>query len=139
MAPEIGITYIAGIIPSIGVSIFHYRSQLSKINSPPYKMIQNNLMKINKFWADYSGEIQDLTVSNPENDFNNFKKGLLLSSYIFVLLSWIGFFFHLIVFYSLRNLARPIIERHLLNSDLSKKNLSKEEVLTIAAELASIC
>lgn len=128
MAPELALVYVTGWLPSTAISILHYRSYLKKQNSKKYQTLQRNLNKVGLFWADYAGEIKSLDQASIAEDHLNFKKGLLITSYFLIALSWPGFLFHLILYFSLRVWARPRLEQNLIESDLASKDLTENEI-----------
>lgn len=137
MAPEIALVYGLGLIPSALMSAVHFESQRRKQKTPALLQIQRNLKKLNLFWADYAGEIQSLNDSSPSQDFEKFKKGLIISSYFFISLSWIGLCFHLLLFISIKKWTRPRIERQLMESRLATEDLNENDTHQTLKELQS--
>ncbi|UXR64996.1 hypothetical protein EZJ49_01870 [Bdellovibrio bacteriovorus] len=135
MAPELAAAYVIGWIPSAGITGLHLWLHRKKIKSPAYRQLQNNLKKINLTWRESRSDIEPLYEGKEEADLKAYEKNIFLMGAFFLFLSWGGFIFNLIVLVSVHALAVSRKERWIMDSDLTRKDVSPEDVQAILKEL----
>lgn len=136
MAPEMAVGYIVGWIPSAGVTALQIWLHRKKVKSAPYRLLQSNLQKAQLQWRESRACIEPFHEGKEESDLKAYEKNLLLMGGFFLFLSWMGFFFNLLVLVSVHSLAVSRLERSIFASRLTEKELSGEQVLEAVQELS---
>jgi hypothetical protein len=134
MAPEMAVSYVIGWIPSAvttGLQIWFHRK---KVKSLAYQQLQNNLKKIDLMWSESTSDIEPFIEGKEEEALKSYEKSILLMGALFLLLSWLGFFFNLAVLLSVHFLAVSRREQKIFSSSLSIKDVDKMEVALILKE-----
>ena len=135
MAPEMAAGYIIGWIPSLSITGLHYWLHKKKIESVNYKQLQKNLSTVNKFWSETQGQLSELGEDSILEDKYQFRKSLLIMGTFFFFMSWVGFFFNLLILFSIHFWAISRKEKKVFESLLCQKDLPQEEVNSILKSL----
>jgi hypothetical protein len=128
MAPEIAAVYVIGMIPGGLFSTFHYLRRKARSTSRASRQLQSNLKKINLCWIDLHGEVAAYRLDIESFQSEALKKTFLLGTVATMAASWLGLFFHLLVFFSLEKFAVSRFESRLFQSDLVQTELSAQQV-----------
>ncbi|NUN04685.1 MAG: hypothetical protein HUU57_02885 [Bdellovibrio sp.] len=134
MAPEMAASYIFGWIPSAIVTALHFKKHRQKVASAPYRQLQTNLQKVDLMWRESHSDLMPYSTGKETVDLRAYEKNLLLMGTFFLFLSWLGFFFNLLVLISVHSLAVSRKERKLFSSDLAGKDLTAQQVRAILKE-----
>ncbi|MFZ4402917.1 MAG: hypothetical protein ACOYOK_02335 [Pseudobdellovibrionaceae bacterium] len=137
MAPELALAYTVGLIPSGGFSLFHFLYHKRKSKSAAMIQLQNNLKKCNYFWSENTGTIEIYSTELQLKDQQQQRSTYILICSTATLLSWLGLFFHLIVFFSLNYIAISRNEKKIFSSALVDQDLSIENVEDLLKELTN--
>lgn len=135
MAPEMAVAYVAGLIPSTLVSGAHLLLFKRRINSPPVRLLQNNLAEVGLYWSESSASIRECREGSAKRDEQLYLRGVKILGLGCFFLSWVGVFFHLLILLSLRYIAMPRLERALMRSSLATRSLSAEETRRALIEI----
>lgn len=134
MAPEMAASYIIGWIPSAIVTGLQFQRHRKKVASPPYRLLQANLHKVDLIWRESRSDVEPFSEGKEDHDLKSYEKNLLLMGTFFLFLSWLGFFFNLLVLISVHSLAVSRKERKLFSSDLTVQDLTADQVRQILKE-----
>ncbi|XGC81880.1 hypothetical protein ACES2L_05210 [Bdellovibrio bacteriovorus] len=136
MAPEMAVGYIIGWLPSAGVTVAHIWLHRKKVKSARYRLLQSNLQKVQLQWRESRSDLEPFVEGKEEQDLKAYEKNLLFMGMFFLFLSWVGFFFNLIVLFSVHSLAISRKEQKVFASSLTERNLSPAEVDVVVKELS---
>lgn len=134
MAPELAAMYVVGWVPSgtvTGLQILWHRK---KVKSAPYRQLQRNLQKVDLLWRESTAQIEPFRKGKELQDLQNYEKNLLLMGVFFLLLSWLGLIFNLIVLFSVHFIAISRHERKIFASELTSQDLAAPEVQDLLRE-----
>lgn len=134
MAPELAAAYVIGWIPSAGVTGLHLWLHRKKVQRPTYRKMQANLQKAGLLWRESRSDLEPYQEGKEDQDLKAYEKNLLLMGSFFLFLSWLGFFFNLLVLISVHSLAVSRKERFLFSSALTEQDLLVEQVQEILKE-----
>lgn len=134
MAPELAAAYVIGWIPSAGVTGLQIWLHRRKVQRPAYRKMQANLRKAGLLWRESRSDLEPFQEGKEDQDLKAYEKNLLLMGSFFLFLSWLGFFFNLLVLISVHSLAVSRKERFLFSSALTEQDLLVEQVQEILKE-----
>lgn len=130
--PELVAMYSVGLVVSMIVGIIFGLKQRSKYHDPAIKHLQKNLRKIGFRWNELNLAVEKMPASFDEDpDLTEYKKARftsILFTTAAVLFSWLGCFFLILMWFSLKLLNKSRVEKALLASPLSEKELAAQEV-----------
>lgn len=135
MAPEMAAAYIVGLVPSAAVTGMQIWFHRKKIKSIKYRLLQQNLKKVNLVWREAHSELEPYKPDKENQDLKKFEKDILLMGTLFFFLSWIGAFFNGIILFSVHVLAVSRKERKIFASALTQEDLLVEKIQDILREL----
>lgn len=135
MAPELAAVYVAGWIPCAAVTGVQIWLHRRKTKAPAYRQLQKNLKKADLSWRESRSDFEPWAEGKEEKDLRAYEKNILLMGTFFLFLSWGGLFLNLIVLASVHSLAVSRIERRVMESDLTQKDLPLTAVQNILKEL----
>ncbi len=147
MAPELGAAYLVGFLPNFGLTGLHLWLARRRQQSPATQNLQNNLASVNLTWNETKAELQALPLNATKeqlaekqaHDLEQYNRTALIFGALCAGLSWLGFFFQLLMMASLRFLANPRSEKFLRSSRLcTRADLPTKDVLEILAQLQSL-
>ncbi|WP_374079085.1 hypothetical protein [Bdellovibrio bacteriovorus] len=134
MAPEMAAAYVVGWIPSAAITGLQIWLNRKKVKSAPYRQLQKNLQKVGLIWRESRSDMEPFREGKEEQDLKSYEKNILLMGTFFLFLSWVGFFFNLLVLISVHSLAVSRKERKLFSSDLTTQDLAVEPIQEILKE-----
>lgn len=129
MLPEMAVGYVAGWIPNVTLTAIHYELHRRKMRSERTQRVQRNLRHVGSVWIESETNIKEWIDGREERDLRKYRRGVLLLGIAGLVLSWIGFFFQLLIIFSMRFIAQSRTEQLLFGSKIAEKDLSPEEVL----------
>ncbi len=146
MAPELGVAYVTGLIPNFALTSLHLWLARRRAKSPDTQNLQLNLLKLQLVWCETKAELQRLNPPTPERsldtqdrDLEHYNKTAVIFGALCAAISWLGFFFQLLMMASLRYLASPRNERFLRASRLTQTpDLTVTEISEILEQLQSL-
>lgn len=133
MIPELAVVYVAGLPANAALSGLHAFLFRMKMRS-----VQANLSRVGFFWSDSKSKIRRIGDDTEAKDIAAYYKTVIRLGVICFVLSWVGFFFQLLVMFSIRFLARPGLERAVLTSDLAARELTSEEVKAALSDIEAL-
>lgn len=143
--PELAALFLMGSTASFLTALFFAYSQLSKYKSKSFLQLQKNLGLVQLRYSDIESSVQSLNgdVENVEAEIKNAlqidkqkaKSTYILFGFFAVFLSWLGLVFLVLMWVSLAKLVKNRLEEALMSSELSQKDLPREQVETIWSEI----
>ncbi len=127
--PELAAFYFVGFFASLTLGVVFGIFQRAKYHSKPYLLLQRNLKLVNLRWNDLNLSVEILT--NDHQQIKEYQKARLTSfSIIFVgvLLSWVGLFFLIVIWISLKLIGNSRLEKNIYASTLTSQELTPIEV-----------
>lgn len=137
MAPELAAAYVIGWIPSASLSVAQAYLYNRKTKRTESRQLQANLSKVHSYWAESQGKVVSLDEGSPNRDRQIFYRSLLVMGALFLFLSWLGVFFHLLVMTSMYLLAISRFEEKIFSSELVKKDLDEKTVAELLQEISA--
>lgn len=138
MAPELAAAYVIGWIPSAGLTAFQAYLYERKIKKAESRQLQTNLRKVHSYWAESQGKVLSLDEGSPQKDRKIFRRSLLIMGALFLFLSWLGVFFHLLVMSSMHVLAISRFEKRIFSSALVTQELDDKKIAELLKEISAI-
>ncbi|MBX2995656.1 MAG: hypothetical protein KF681_12565 [Bdellovibrionaceae bacterium] len=129
MLPEMAVGYAVGWIPNIALTALHYEWHRRKMRSERTQRVQRNLRHVGSVWIESETTIKEWVEGREERDLLKYRRGVWLLGIAGLVLSWIGFFFQLMIVFSIHVIAKSRAEQLLFESPIATKDLSAEEVL----------
>ena len=143
--PELAALFLIGSTASLLTAVAFAYFQLSKYKSPSNLQLQKNLGLLRLRYNDIESSVESLNaeVENVETEIWQALKAekqkaqstYILFGFFAVFLSWLGFVFLVLMWVSLAKLVRNRLEEALMSSELSKKDLPREQVEIIWSEI----
>ncbi|WP_291515533.1 hypothetical protein [Bdellovibrio sp. ArHS] len=96
--------------------------------------LQANLQKVGLLWRESNSDLEGFQEGKEAQALRGYEKNLLLMGSFFLFLSWLGFFFNLLVLISVHSWAVSRKERFLFSSALTEQDLLVEQVQEILKE-----
>lgn len=128
MAPEMAFSYVIGIVPSCALCGFHFYSLKKKILSPKTRMVQANLALMNLQWSFAEEKLKPRDTFNVKTDWSQVKKSIIILSSLMIPLSWLGFFFHLFLFFTLRKFAVSRLQKFIFDSNTFDQPINAAQI-----------
>lgn len=141
--PELAAAFAIGSLVSLLLGLAFTITQLSKYKSNNYKTLQANLDKIDLRWNDLEAsvspkimidgaEAEAVKKANRKQLVEEYKKARTTYA-IFTIgamaLSWLGAMFLIVMWVSVKKLIKSRLERALFQSELTEKDLPREQVI----------
>lgn len=121
--PELAASYAIGALVTLMMVLFVLWREYRTVHSLAYRQLQQNLASIDKKWSDSLDKI----VETQTQEGTSFLKSMGIFGVFCVFLSWLGLFFFILIYVSIRVLTRSI-RSQLLTSELAQKQLSPEQI-----------
>jgi hypothetical protein len=121
--------YAASAFLSLTLTLLNYWATRSLLRSSQMSLLNENLGRINKFWSTSNSEIATLVRGQPQTDHRKSLQHVLWLG-LLGLGSAPGFILLLIISVSLRYLARPRLEKKLLNGPLAQGPMQDARAVT---------
>lgn len=137
MITEMAAGFTIGLIPSGILSISHVLWARQSRKSLKFQNLRNNLAKIQMYWSENQACVMSVNEGEEIKDTQQFDKSVQILSLGCFLTSWLGFFFHILIWSSTAALAVSRFEKHIMNSKLTQTVLDKAEILDILQELST--
>lgn len=135
MLPELAVAYVVGAAAAGGLLCAHTHVASKRSRSKEMSNLQNNLSLLGLYWSERSSQALKLEEGNPRDEHQRYMRDLLIFGFMGVALSWVGFFFHFVIFISMKYIAVPRIERDLFSSRLAREKLTFVDVENELARL----
>ena len=135
MAPELAVSYVIGWIPSLTLTGIHFHLHRKKLHSPATINLQKNLRQAGLYWNETDSRVQEYKEYSAEKDKTASRRSITLMGTFSFFLSWIGFFFHLLILFSIQILAVSRLEKALYSSELAQREVSSAELQSILQDL----
>ncbi len=143
--PEIAGFYLVGVLITATIGLVFGSRQRSRYHSKQYIILQKNLQKIELRWNDLNAAVEKIKIPediNPENsahqfreEYGNARKSALILLSSASVLSWLGLLFLIVIWGSLRVLAKSRSEISIFASPLTASELARNEVESIYKNL----
>ena len=133
--PELAFGILIGALLSLITGIIIYFSELRKYKSPEFLVLEKNLRLIGKRWNDLDKSIDDYTPKGKHAEANRQINTILMITGVAILLSWLGFFFYLLIYVSIKKLGRNRLSDKVFDSLLVQKELLQGDVQSIVTEI----
>lgn len=142
--PELAAAFAVGSLVSLLLGFAFTITQLSKYKSNDYRTLQANLAKIDLRWNDLEASVSPRELTSEGLEAEAIRKAgrkQLVEEYkkarttytIFTVgamaFSWLGALFLIIMWVSVKKLIKSRLERALFQSELTEKDLPKEQVI----------
>lgn len=133
--PELAALIALGATLSVVTGLVIYFLELRKYKSFEFITLENNLMKIDKRWNDLNKSFDTFAKDGQKTEINKQINTILTITFVAMLLSWVGFFFYLLIYLSIKKLGRNRLSDKVFDSILVQKNLPPTEVQTIVDQI----
>lgn len=137
--PELAVMYSVGALVSMIVGIIFGLKQRAKYHDPANLCLQKNLRKIGYRWNELNLSVDKMPDSFDEDpdviEYNKARFTSILFTTAAVAFSWLGLFFMILMWFSLKLLKKSRAEKALLASPLSLKELAAQDVINIFARI----
>ena len=127
--PELAASYVLGATITSMVFAFILFREYRILKSPAYHQLQKNLQQIQLRWSDSMDKIVDMHL--PEG--LGFMKSMGIFGVFCIFLSWLGLFFFLLIYVSIRVFSHSP-RQHLLQSALGEKSLNADQIQSLLHE-----
>lgn len=138
--PELAAMYLVGAVVSMIVGLAFGLKQRAKYHKSSTLCLQKNLKKIGYRWNDLNLSVEAIVEDAEGADQAEYKKARftsILFTIVAVAFSWIGLFFLIIMWVSLKFLMNSRAEKALLVSPLSSSELTISEIKNIFDQLVA--
>lgn len=135
--PELAFIILIGSGLSLVAGVIIYLTELRKYKSSEFLLLEKNLRQINKRWDDLNKSIDDYTIGGKSAEADRQINTILIFTGVAILLSWLGFFFYLLIYISIKKLGRNRLSDKVFDSTLVQKELSAAEVQSVVAEITA--
>ena len=126
--PELAASFLVGATLAFLASVCFTYFQLAKYRSDGYLKLQNNLSKINLRWNDLEGSVEPFDSNANSIEIKKVKNTCLLFGIASVIFRWVGLFFLILMWVSLKKLVKNRLEMHLFRSDLAKAEQVQSDI-----------
>jgi hypothetical protein len=133
--PELAVIGLIGAAFSLMTGVVIYVLELRKYKRPEFLVLEKNLLLIGKRWNDLNKSIDDYTPDGKQAEVSRQTNTILTITGVAFLLSWLGFFFYLLIYISIKKLGRNRLSDKVFKSLLVQKELALSEVQSIVTEL----
>lgn len=127
--PELAASYVLGATITALVFAFVLFREHRILQSPTYHQLQKNLQLIQLRWSDSMDKIVELH----QYEGLGFMKSMGIFGVFCIFLSWLGLFFFLLIYFSIRVFSHSP-RQHLLQSPLAEKDLNADQVQSLLHE-----
>lgn len=136
--PELAFMFSVGSFLSLLTAIVFAYTQLSKYKSKAYLQLQQNLARLKLRYNDIESSVQKISSEHLElieaevksaqkKEISRAKTTYTLFGFAAVILSWLGFVFLLLMWFSVAKLVKSRLETALFESELVLNDLSAEQ------------
>jgi hypothetical protein len=136
--PELALGFSIGAGFSLVLSCIFYFIQIRRYNSKEFLIVQENLKLAELRWNDLEGRLEKWTAEGTEAEINKAKHTFFLFGCAAVVLSWLGLFFLLLMWFSIEKLIKNRIANYIFTSEISKKVLSAEQMRDFGLKLEGL-
>ncbi len=136
--PELAAAFTVGALLSLITSLLFGFVQLRRYSSATYLQLQKNLALINLQWHDLNGCLQEFKENQIKNETKKAKTTYFFIGAFAVLLSWLGFFFLILMWVSVKKLIKNRLEVYLFSSALAQGELTSSQVQAHYATFKSL-
>jgi len=126
--PELAAGFCIGAAFSLITSFLFFYSHLQVYKSPHYRTLQNNLQLLNVRWSEIEGRLEKYEDGAESMEISRSKSSFLIFGVFAVLLSWVGLFFLLLMWFSIKKLVKNRLEDYLFGSEAAQKQLTLKEM-----------
>ncbi len=133
--PELAALIAIGATMSVLTGIVIYICELRKYKSFEFVNLEKNLQQIDKRWNDLNKTFEVYAKDGKKIEVNKQINTILTITFVAMLLSWLGFFFYLLIYLSIKKLGRNRLSDKVFDSVLVQKNLPADQVQTIVDQI----
>ena len=128
--PELAFIAALGGLLSLCFGSFVLFRELNKFKKADYQQLQKNLKQLHKRWNDIKGEIEEDQPDREQDEIKKTWSTFLIMTFVAFILSWVGFFFFMIIYVSFKKLSRgrpfnKLVENEAMNKDLSPELMAQ--------------
>lgn len=147
--PELAFMFSVGSLASLLTALAFAYTQLAKYKSKSYLQLQQNLAQLKLRYSDIESSVQKINsevLADIENEvklaqkkeISRAKTTYSLFGFAAVILSWLGFLFLVLMWFSVAKLVRNRLEEALFDSQLAQSALSAEQANKAWLEIKSL-
>lgn len=126
--PELAAGFCIGAGLSLVTAFLFFLSQIKYYKSTTLRTLQSNLRLLKLRWNELDGRLEPYHEDADSAELTRAKSNFLIFGVFAVLLSWAGWIFLLLMWFSIEKLVKNRLEDHLLASDIAKRHFTTDEM-----------